>query len=198
MAYTFIFILSVAALIAIFHMIAPDHWLPLTVISEAKRFSSLKKYSFTAVIAFLHGAFSSAVALAFLYAGLVFLGRYVKDLTIFGLVLLVAAGTYFIINGYMEKNSSRVAGNASLAVGTFPDLAIVPLLLSAPTLSAYQIALIITSFILAGIASLTAVVFSASFLTDFALKRLKPAYFDYAVGLTLLVTAVLVYLGTVL
>ncbi|MEM3498968.1 MAG: hypothetical protein QXO68_06970, partial [Conexivisphaerales archaeon] len=74
-----------------------------------------------------------------------------------------------------------------------PDFAIMPLLLSGSALSLYQIGLIVTIFISAGIASLLAVVTVASFATGFALRRLSPAYFDYIIGIILFVTAASVY-----
>ncbi|MGC8615377.1 MAG: hypothetical protein ACP5UU_06205, partial [Thermoprotei archaeon] len=64
MAGPFLFILLDAALVAVFHMMAPDHWLPITIISETRRFSSAKKYGISASIALMHGALSSAIAIA--------------------------------------------------------------------------------------------------------------------------------------
>lgn len=198
MADPFLFISSVAALVAVFHMMAPDHWLPVTIISETRGFSMAEKYSVTASIALLHGSLSSAIALAILYVGLVFLGRFVQYITFAGLALLVVVGAYFVVNGYMERNAGSVAGNASLAVSVLPDFAIIPLLLSGSTLSFYQIGVIIAIFISAGIASLLAVVAAASFATGFALRKLNPAYFDYVIGLILFVTAASVYLEIIL
>ncbi|MEM3243878.1 MAG: hypothetical protein QXW72_05825 [Conexivisphaerales archaeon] len=193
MSDQFLLITAVAVLIAVFHMVAPDHWLPITVISETRRFSRAKKYSITALIALLHGVLSSAIAMAVLYVGLVFLSKFVQYITFTGLILLLIVGAYFVINGFMERNSGSFAGNTSLAVGVLPDFAIMPLLLSGSALSLYQIGLIVTIFISAGIASLLAVVTVASFATGFALRRLSPAYFDYIIGIILFVTAASVY-----
>ncbi len=125
-------------MVAVFHMMAPDHWLPITIISETRGFSKAEKYGITASIALLHGALSSAIALAILYVGLVFLGKFVQYITFAGLLLLVVVGAYFVINGYLERNAGSIAGNASVAVSVLPDFAIIPLLLSGSALGFYR------------------------------------------------------------
>ncbi|MCL4343651.1 MAG: hypothetical protein JRN26_00185 [Nitrososphaerota archaeon] len=195
MENSFLLISTVAALIAVFHMLAPDHWLPVTIISETRRFSNAKKYSITASIALLHGTLSSAIALAILYVGLVFLKQFDRYIIFSGLILLIIVGAYFVVNGFLERNADSIAGNASIAVSALPDFAIIPLLLSGSSFSLYQIGLIIAIFISAGIASLLAVVAAASFATGFALRKLSPAYFDYIIGAIMFITAASLYFG---
>jgi len=189
----FLLILLDAMMVATFYMIAPDHWLPITIISNKYGFSSAKKYSIASSIAAIHGALSSAIAVAVLYVGLFFLKKFVQDITFAGLLLLIIIGVYFVVNGYIERNRSSIAGHASLAVSVLPDFAIIPLLLTGSTLSSQQIGVIVAVFILVGVATLLAVVAAASLIADFALKKVNPAYFDYLVGFLLFFTAVFVY-----
>ncbi|MEM0141715.1 MAG: hypothetical protein QXN66_06795 [Thermoplasmatales archaeon] len=190
----FLLISSVAVLVSIFHMVAPDHWLPITIVSETNRFSRVKKYGVTASIGLLHGIFSSVIALAILYIGLLFLKRLAQYFEYGGLILLVIVGAYFLLNGFSERKSSNFAGNTSLVVSILPDFAIIPILLSASALSPYQLGIIISLFILVGTISLMGVVIVASYVANFALKRLNPAYFDYVIGTILFVTAATIYL----
>jgi len=167
----FLLILLDAMMVATFHMIAPDHWLPITIISKKYGFSSAKKYSIDFSIAAIHGALSSAIAVAVLYVGLFFLKKFVQDITFAGLLLLIIIGVYFVVNGYIERNRSSIAGHASLAVSVLPDFAIIPLLLTGSKLSSQQIGVIIAAFITIGVATLLAVVATASLIADFALRR---------------------------
>ncbi|MEM0138205.1 MAG: hypothetical protein QW100_00555 [Thermoplasmatales archaeon] len=194
MTSSFPLISSAAILVAVLHMIAPDHWLPITVISEAKGFSKVKKYGITASIGLLHGVLSSSIALALLYVGLVFLSKFIEYLTLAGILLLIVVGAYFFISGFLERGSNTIIGSTSISVSILPDFAIIPILLSASALNAYQIGVIVTLFILVGVASLISVVAAASYVTDLALKKVSPAYFDYAIGFTLLLTALYIYL----
>ncbi len=188
----FIVLLTVALLVSTFHMMAPDHWLPLTVISTARSYSRTKKYSVAASLGLAHAGTSTAVALAIFYAGLVLIHDYVSDLIIFGQILLLVIGIYFIINGYREEESSgsAVTETTVLSLSAFPDFSLMPIVVSAASLSNVQITAILVIFAASSAISLTAMVMLAEKSLGKAISKVPPKYIDYLIGAVLIATAI--------
>ncbi len=186
-------LLLVALSVSSLHMIAPDHWLPLTVISSAKSYSPTKKYGVAAGLGFAHAGTSIIVAVAIFYAGLVLIHSYIGYLLLAGEVLLVIIGLYFIINGYREsEGKTSISETSALSVSAFPDLALLPIVISGATLSGLQIATILLIFFLASGIALTVMVFVAGKGLGKAISRVPPKYMDYLIGGVLIATAVLI------
>ncbi|MCL5954786.1 MAG: hypothetical protein M1507_01545 [Candidatus Thermoplasmatota archaeon] len=189
----YVLLLLVALSVSSLHMIAPDHWLPLTVISSAKAYSSTKKYGVAAGLGFAHAATSIVVAMAIFYAGLVLIHSYVSYLLLAGEVLLVIIGLYFIINGYRESHEeTSFSETSAISVSAFPDLALLPIVISAATLSNLQIGTILLVFFLASGVALTAMVFIAGKGLGKAISKVPPKYMDYLIGGVLIATAVFI------
>ncbi len=189
----YILLLLVALSVSSLHMIAPDHWLPLTVISTAKSYSPTKKYGVAAALGFTHAGTSIVVAVAIFYAGLVLIHSYFSYLLLSGEVLLVIVGLYFIINGYRESGGeTSISETSALSVSALPDLALLPIVISGATLSSMQIGTILLVFFLSSGIALTAMVFIAGKGLGKAISMVPPKYMDYLIGGVLIATAVLI------
>lgn len=189
-------LILVALVISAVHMIAPDHWLPLTVIATGRSYSSSKRYAIAVAIGVSHAGTSIAIASAFLLAGYVLVHSYFNYLILSGEVLLVAIGLYFIINGYREREdeNAAISETSALSVGAFPDLSLIPIIISAASLDLAQISEIYLVFAISSCVSLVAMVFIAEKSVGKALSKVPPKYMDYIIGVVLIATAVFIHL----
>lgn len=192
----FYLLLLVALVISAVHMVAPDHWLPLTVIATARSYSSSRRYGIAAVIGVTHAGTSIVVGSVFLLAGYVLIHSYFKYLVLLGEVLLVAIGLYFIINGYREKEdqNATISETSALSVGAFPDLSLIPIVISAASLNLSQISIIFVIFTVSSCISLIAMVYIAEKSIGKALSKVPPKYMDYIIGGVLIATAAFIQL----
>lgn len=177
-------------------MIAPDHWVPLTVVSNRLNYSRRRTYSSAAVIGALHAGTSEALAGIALLAG-VFLARsYLKYLELASVVLLVAVGIYFIVNGYTEepgeKEGSLSSISSILAISAFPDFALIPIMLAGSSLPASDIGIMLLSFVLISALSLTLMAYGTVRGFSRAIEKVPPRYIDYVMGLILFATAAVI------
>ncbi|MEM3671068.1 MAG: hypothetical protein QW767_04910 [Thermoprotei archaeon] len=185
-------VVEVAAIfVAATHMIAPDHWLPLSAASTRQKFSSRRTLSIAAALGVTHSATSTAVAMLILIVGETIAGL-VHYLDTAGFILLLAVAAYFAITGFLERENEAQASAAlasAVAVSVFPDFALVPLvLLAAPHGVVYLVQLLIL-FAAASAASLTAVTATARMGMIESIRKMPPRYSDYAVATVLVVTA---------
>ncbi len=186
----FLILLAVASSVAMLHMIAPDHWLPLSVISSGKGYSNRKKYSYSTALGLGHAGASILVAGVVFYLGISLVHIYISYLVQAGQILLIIVGLYFIINGYRESNiDTSVPENSALSVGIFPDLALIPILISGYSLSAYELITILLVFALLSTISLCLMVFLAARGMGKIIARIPPKYMDYMIGAVLFLTA---------
>lgn len=189
----YLLLILVALSVSSLHMIAPDHWLPLTVIASAKSYSSSRKYSTAAALGFAHAGTSIVLAMAIFYAGLALIHNYIGYLLLAGEILLVIIGLYFILNGYREsEKDTSFTETSALSVSAFPDFALLPIVISGASLSGIQIGTILLVFLLASGIALTAMVFAAGKGLGKAISRVPPKYMDYLIGGVLIATAVLI------
>jgi putative Mn2+ efflux pump MntP len=189
----FIILLLSLILLATFHMIAPDHWVPVSLVSSVRKFSNIKKFSFSILIGALHAFTSVLVALLALAIGLLLIRSFLSYLYDAGVVLLVLVGVYFLINGLREsKEESKLESftmQSVLVISVFPDFALVPIIISSVPLSIIQIITLLIVFVIVSSFSLALIVFASSFGIAGALKNLKPSYLDYLIGAILFITA---------
>lgn len=188
---SFIVLLVVSILVSAFHMLAPDHWVPLTVISSTRKYSRTRTYTMGAALGFTHAATSIIVAVSIYYAGLVLIHNYVNDLIIFGQVFLVIIGIYFIINGYRETpfSESGITDTSVISLSAFPDLSLMPIIISAASLQTIQISAILIVFAVSSTISLTAMAMLADKSLGRILSKVPPKYVDYLIGAVLIATA---------
>ncbi|MEM3852630.1 MAG: hypothetical protein QXP70_06485, partial [Methanomassiliicoccales archaeon] len=93
-------LIALAIFLAAAHMVAPDHWLPLSMLSSKRKYRNSYSSSLSLLIGLSHGLFSVALSLLVAFAGLVFFGE--GAVKIGSAALLVAVATYMIINAAFE------------------------------------------------------------------------------------------------
>ncbi len=194
----FAIILAIAILVAALHMVAPDHWVPLIVVADRTHLQRKRVYGMAGFLGILHAGTSATVALLVLYVGLILIHGYVSYLNAASIALLIVVGLYFAITGYRENESEikpdRISTATLLSVSIFPDFALVPILLSAVSLTSLEIGVIILSFALASAVSLIIMVFGVSLGFSKAIEKMPPKYIDYIISVILWFTALFVFL----
>ena len=192
----FLILLLSLILLATFHMIAPDHWVPISLVSSVRKFSHFKKFSFSIIIGALHAFTSVLVALLALAIGLLLIRSFLSYLYDAGEIMLVLVGVYFILNGLHEsKEESKFESftmHSVLVISVFPDFALVPIMISSVPLGIIQVITLLIVFIIVSSFSLTLIVFASSFGIAGTLRNLKPSYLDYLVGAVLFITAAII------
>ncbi|MGC8609445.1 MAG: hypothetical protein ACP5UV_06205 [Thermoplasmata archaeon] len=193
----FIFILGIASAVALIHMFAPDHWIPLLAVSSRSNYTRRRTYATAATLGFFHALSSIAVALVAFSISMTVAEKYVHFFRLGAEILLIIIAIYFVINGMTEKNSGEsdkpVSNGSLLSVSVFPDMAFMPLLISAVGLPELQILTIVVLFAAVSIFSLTFVVFFSLKGLLRAIKNMPPRYMDYTIGIVLVLTALYLY-----
>lgn len=194
----FLVLISTAILVALFHMIAPDHWVPLLIISKTRNYTWKSKYATAAILGLGHSGSSVLVAVLVLFVGVVVLKSSVHFLTEISILLMFIIAVYFIISGLREANESNdeLMSRSALAVSAFPDLAFLPIFIASSSLGGTDTAYITTIFIAVTTLTLIGVVWLTTNIpgTD-RLKNMPGRYTDYLIGLILVVTGIVIYLG---
>ena len=188
-----IYILLLAVLLASLHMIAPDHWIPISVLSSKRSYSQTKSSVLSAAIGSTHGTISAMLAFAVAFAGFKLLNS--KLLNYLAILLLVAVSIYLFVNALQERGEKKNVENSSLTVSFFPDPAFLPILLLAIEkgyLFSFFVSLVFIA--LSGISlSLVVYLFRKSIFSR--IKDLDPVKVDYVVVVVLLLTALFLYLS---
>ncbi len=189
----FVILLGGTVLLAALHMLAPDHWLPLMAVSSARKFSARKKYTISSLLGFLHAMTSMVVALAALTTGILLIGHYLTYLYDGGIVLLIVVGIYFILNGYFESSNREEKENVSiwtaLGISVFPDLALLPIMITGVQLNVVQLGSILIMFTIVSGVTLPVVVLAASGGFSKVIERIPSRYVDFVMGAILILTA---------
>ncbi len=72
--YSPLVFVAISVVVASLHMIAPDHWLPLTALSLKRKYGKGRVLEISAVLGILHGSTSVILSLVALFLGLSFFG----------------------------------------------------------------------------------------------------------------------------
>lgn len=191
----FAILVGAAAVLAVLHMITPDHWLPLMAVSSVRKFSERKKYMISIFLGLAHAGTSIVVAVAALVVGILIIHNYLSYLYLGGIVLLVIIGIYFFITGLLERNRPESINNISmstaLSVSILPDLALMPIIITGASLTFFQLATILIVFTVISGTSLPIVVMGASRGFSKAIENIPPRYIDYIMGGILILTAII-------
>jgi putative Mn2+ efflux pump MntP len=191
-------LLTSVIVLATVHMIAPDHWLPITAISSIRKFSNARRSIYGFLLGTVHAITSAALAVAALTFGIFVTKNYLSYLYDAGVILLVVVGLYFISNGLLEKRKPRgvevISSSSALTVSIFPDFALIPILIAGASLQALEMEIMITVFVLISAFSLSVVVLVTSTGISRAIGNLPPRYMDYVMGTILIITALLIRL----
>jgi hypothetical protein len=172
-------------------MVAPDHWVPLTIASHRSRLTRSRTYLLASAIGLGHGASSAALSLVIAYVGSLFFPVYYVNL--FAVVLLLVIAIYIVVKAVRDTRAGTKVGSVSLVVSVIPDPALVPFILVANGFGVAYTYLILGAFILAAVASLVLVIFLASMGLSRALSKIRPQYVDYLVALALVIVAAFIY-----
>ncbi len=187
------FLLLLAIFIAFFHMLAPDHWIPLTSLASKRQYSPPKKYGIATLIGGGHATISGALGLLFLFLGFTFLRADINELVYISIALLLIVGLYFILNGYGESRESKEnLENSIIAVSVFPDFAIIPIMVSASEYTLPYGLLIFIGFLISSILSINAIIFLNSKTIGKRMAEMKPENLDYVIGILLMATALII------
>ena len=189
-------ILSAAMVLAVLHMVAPDHWIPLTVVSKKFNYSSSKTYETALLIGILHSAASVALAVVAYYLGELLVSDSLYFLYLSSVILLIIVGIYFVFNGYFEKSedpeSSALSSKSILTVSIFPDFAFIPIMLAASALPLIQVSAVIMAFIFLTCITVVIMTLGASKGFSRSIEKIPPRYIDYVMGAILFLTAAII------
>ncbi len=176
---------SIVALIAFLHMLAPDHWLPLIILSAKRKFSTGRKYIYSFGIGTIHAL--SSISLSFIVSFFIYsyIVIAIKIIIYIAMAFLIIIGLYFIINGYRENEMNFESSNI-LGVSIIPDIAVFPIILISFGYSMYDTEEIILLFYLVSIITLLTITYLATISIGNFLQRIKPKYSDYIIGIILI------------
>ncbi|WP_292319668.1 hypothetical protein [Caldisphaera sp.] len=180
-------------LISSLHMIAPDHWVPLNVLSIRRRFNYSTIMLISGLLGFLHSFVSVLLSLVLVYIGLNFFNFI--DIKYFSVSIIFVVCIYILLSSLREVKENRNVEATSLIVSVLPDPAILPLIISSSSMGLQFLLLIIILFIITSTISLSLVtsLVNKGFLK--ALSRLKPYLIDYLIVSILIITAAYILLG---
>jgi hypothetical protein len=184
-------LLGVVIALSALHMVAPDHWLPVTITSHKKQLAKSRTYLLAVAIALGHAVSSAALSLVIAAVGSLFFPAYY--VTLFAVVLLLVIAVYIVVKAAKEAKEGTKAESVSMVVSVIPDPALVPFILVANGFGAAYTYLMVGAFIAAAVASLVIVVFLATMGLSKALSKISPQYVDYLVALALVLVAAFIY-----
>ncbi len=180
-------VVSISAL----HMIAPDHWVPVTLVSYRNSLTRKRTYFLAMLVGLTHGVSSVVLSLVIAAIGSLFLP--VAYIRLFSVLLLVAIAAYIILNSIRESRESEGIESASLLVSVIPDPALVPFILIAGTFGAAYSYFMMAAFVVAASISLVVVVVLSLRGLEKALAGIKPQTVDAVVAGALVAMAAFIY-----
>ncbi|OWP56874.1 MAG: hypothetical protein B2I17_03705 [Thermoplasmatales archaeon B_DKE] len=184
----FLILLITVAVLSAIHMMAPDHWLPVVLISRRENYTRRRRLNLSLMLSSVHAVTSTVLAVGIVFLSLLFLHQFSTYLKDAGIVLMFAVGVYFFFNGVTEKSdeASFVKYSFILGVSASPDLSLLPLLIEAQIYPSSYSELMILVFAFVSIVSLMIVVTVADFGIGKSLQKLEPRYMDYVMGAILI------------
>ena len=187
------FLLVAVTTLSALHMLAPDHWVPVTVASYRRSYTRSRTLLLASAIGLAHGLSSAVLSVAIAMIGSLFFPAYYVNLL--AVLLLVGVAIYIIANAAREARAGLKAESVSMLVSVIPDPALVPFVLIAQGFGGaytYTYAMLV-AFVAAAVVSLVLVVHLALMGLSKALSRLREECVDYLVALALIVVAAFVY-----
>lgn len=186
-----LYLVFITSVLALLHMLAPDHWMPISILSARRKYSDGRTGSYGFAIGTAHGLLSSVLALAIAFLGVSFLGY--ERIKIAPIVLLAAVCLYIFINAVKEERGNESIEDTSLLVSIIPDPAFLPNILASTVYGYIFIGFLSVLFVLAGGFSLALVSILAHRGLLKGLERVKPVDVDYVVIAVLVFTAIFIY-----
>ena len=186
-----LYLILITLTLATLHMIAPDHWMPISIISAKRKYLSAQTDAYSFSIGFAHGLLSALLALGIAYLGVSLIGY--NQVRIGSVILLAAVCVYIFANVLKEKKNSESVENTSLIVSFIPDPAFLPIVLASVIYGGIFVGTLSLLFIFAGGISLMIVTSFARKGMLRALEKVDPVNIDYVVILVLVITAIFIY-----
>ena len=186
-----LYLILITLTLATLHMIAPDHWMPISIISAKRKYLSAQTDAYSFSIGFAHGLLSALLALGIAYLGVSLIGY--NQVRIGSVILLAAVCVYIFANVLKEKKNSESVENTSLIVSFIPDPAFLPIVLASVIYGGIFVGTLSLLFIFAGGISLMIVTSFARKGMLKALEKVDPVNIDYVVILVLVITAIFIY-----
>ncbi len=186
-----LYLILITLTLATLHMIAPDHWIPISIISAKRKYLSAQTDAYSFSIGFAHGLLSALLALGIAYLGVRLIGY--NQVRIGSVILLAAVCVYIFANVLKEKKNSESVENTSLIVSFIPDPAFLPIVLASVIYGGIFVGTLSLLFIFAGGISLMIVTSFARKGMLKALEKVDPVNIDYVVILVLVITAIFIY-----
>ncbi|MGP6207866.1 hypothetical protein ACNF42_07570 [Cuniculiplasma sp. SKW3] len=189
---SFIPVLTAVVVIGTLHMMAPDHWLPLSSLSRRFNYTRLRTQDIAAILGITHSLISVAVGIAASILGLIFVYYLNVGFTLVGRSLLGIVAIYFILNGYLESRQENhqvsETVKSALAVSVFPDFAIIPFMFSTLKMDLMNASEIVISFVAASTISISIMAYIGTKGLGNLLEKMPPYYVDYIMGIILIGT----------
>lgn len=186
-----LYLILITLTLATLHMIAPDHWMPISIISAKRKYLSAQTDAYSFSIGFAHGLLSALLALGIAYLGVSLIGY--NQVRIGSVILLAAVCVYIFVNVLKERKNSESVENTSLIVSFIPDPAFLPIVLASVIYGNIFVGTLSLLFIFAGGISLMIVTSFARKGMLKALEKVDPVNIDYIVIIVLVITAIFIY-----
>ncbi|MCL5874514.1 MAG: hypothetical protein M1161_04155 [Candidatus Thermoplasmatota archaeon] len=189
--YSGLVYVGIAVIVASLHMIAPDHWLPLTALSLKRGYKKRRVLGISTLLGFLHGSTSVVLSLFALFLGVSIFGlNALKEVSI---VVLVVVAIYILVNTIREGRENKNIENTSLLVSIFPDPVLLPIIIASFHFGSTEIAAISITFVITSVVALLIVLAVVMKGVARSLSRLKPSTVDVFVVAALFLTAIYIF-----
>ena len=183
-----VFFIMISATLGALHMVAPDHWVPLTMISLKEHYNGGKITFLSLSIGFLHGFSSVILSLFVIFIGIYFFPTYyIKIVSIF---IIIAVCIYILFNSLVEGRTSTTAAKPTIIISVLPDLAVLPIIFYSVKFGNVYLLFISFIYILSSMISITFVILLSNKGLSRGLSQVDPRYFDYMMVIMLAFTAV--------
>ena len=189
--YSPLVFIALATAVASLHMIAPDHWLPLTALSLKEGYKRRRVLEISTVLGFLHGSTSVLLSMLALFVGVSAFG--LNDLKEVSIVVLVMVAIYVLANTLREKKGSKNIQSTSLIVSILPDPVLLPIIMASYPLGNVELTVISVTFIVVSILALLVVLGVVMTGVVKNLSKLKPTTVDYILVVALFLTSIYIY-----
>ncbi|MFG1502794.1 MAG: hypothetical protein AAE984_05615 [Cuniculiplasma divulgatum] len=185
------YLILITITLAVLHMIAPDHWIPISIISAKRKYTDSTTATYGLTIGIVHGILSAMIALVVAFLGVSIIGY--DRIKIGSVFLLAVVCLYILLNIRKEENKSEKIENTSLLVSFIPDPAFLPIVLAATVYSELFIGIMSLLFIVSGGISLMIIALFAKKRMLKGLEKIKPTNVDYVIVAVLAITAIFIY-----
>ncbi len=187
-----LFLAFVATLLSLLHMIAPDHWMPLSALALKNSIDRKRVNLIAFILGLLHGITSTALALLVVFFGIYAFGT--AEIRVVSVTIILVVAAFILINSFREAHRKSGIESSSLAVSVFPDPAFLPILVAAAAYGNLILSTISILFVFSSATFLLVVVILVNMGLMKALQKVSPVAVDRIIVMTLLLTGLYIYI----